>query len=162
MARSALLIWFSIFVWSALPAFAQASDQDAWRKPEQLIRALELKRSDVVAVMEPEAFLAPLISNRGRELVNINGAPDHSVDVIVLYDVLHAVDRRPEFCAKLRRVLRYGGRIVNIDFSADPPSAPPVKSKLTEPQVVDEFEAAGFRISQSVTLLPYQYFQVFE
>jgi hypothetical protein len=151
MARNVLLILISTAC-ACAPAFAQDSDPDAWRKPDQLVRNLELKRSDAVAVLEPEPFLAPLISNRVRSLVNFSDAPDHSVDVIVLYNVLHGMDHRSEFYPKLRRALRLGGRVVNVDLSAE----------LPEPQVVREFTAAKFHITQIVAFLPFQYFQVFE
>jgi hypothetical protein len=132
-------------------ARAQDSQNDP-RKPDQLVRALELKRSDAVAVLEPEPFLAPLIADRVRSLVNFSDAPDHSVDVIVLYDVLHGVDHRSEFYPKLRRALRLGGRVIDVDRSAE----------LPDPQAVREFTAAGFHITKSVSFLPLQYFQVFE
>lgn len=152
MARNALLTWFSFVLctavlWAALPAFGQ--DDSA-----QLIRALELKRSDAVAVLEPDPFLAPRIADRVRMVINFNdpAAPAHRVDVIVLYDALHGIPHRAEFYPKLRRLLRLGGRVVNIDFPAD----------LPEAQAVQEFTAAGFHITKSVALLPLQYFQVFE
>jgi hypothetical protein len=152
MARNALLILISAAC-VGLPVFAQdQSTPDAWRKPDQLVRALELKRSDAVAVLEPEPFLAPLISDRIRSLVTLDDAPDHSVDVIVLYDALHGVDHRSAFYPKLRRALRLGGRLVNVDLSA----------KLPEPQAVQEFTAAGFRITKTISFLPFQYFHVFE
>jgi hypothetical protein len=140
-------------------AFAQAED---WQKPDELVRALGLKKSDSVAVIEPSEFLAPFIANRVRALENIDTAREHSVDVIVLYNVLHKIDRRPEYYARLRHALQFGGRVVNIDFSADPPSLPPIKSKLPEAQALEEFKTAGFRIVQTTNLLPYQYFQAFE
>jgi hypothetical protein len=144
-------------------ACAQDS-QDGWQKPDQLIRALQLKRSDAVVVLEPEPFLVPRITDRVRVMVNFNdpAAPAHSVDVIVLYDALHGVEHRAEFYPKLRHLLRLGGRVVNIDFFADPPSSGPRKPKLPDTQAVREFTAAGFHITQSVALLPFQYFQVFE
>ncbi|MBV9772128.1 MAG: methyltransferase domain-containing protein [Bryobacterales bacterium] len=149
-----------IFTLVCCAARAQDSQND-WQKPEQVLRALSLKRSDAVAVLEPEAFLAPLISNRVRVVGGMD-APAHSADVVVLYDVLHGMDQRAQFYAKLHRVLQFGGRIVNIDFSSDPPGTVPSKSKLTEAQAADEFKAAGFRITQTISSLPYQYIQVFQ
>src|ERR1700678_1175636 len=146
MARNALLILLSAGI--CILARAQDSQNDP-RKPDQLVRALELKRSDAVAVLEPEPFLAPLIADRVRSLVNFSDAPDHSVDVIVLYDVLHGVDHRSEFYPKLRRALRLGGRVIDVDRSAE----------LPDPQAVREFTAAGFHITKSVSFLPLQYFQ---
>jgi SAM-dependent methyltransferase len=161
MARNVLLILISATcAWT--PAFAQDSDPDAWRKPDQLVRALQLKRSDVVAVLEPEPFLAPRIVDRARSLVNLDNAPEHSIDVVVLYDVLHGIDHRPEFYAKLRRALRPDGRVVNIDFLRDPPSSARSEPKLPEPQAVQEFITAGFHVTKTVAFLPFQYFQVLE
>jgi hypothetical protein len=50
MARNAPLIWFSFALCAMLPAFAQ--------EPDQIIRQLELKRSDAVAILELEPFVA--------------------------------------------------------------------------------------------------------
>jgi len=151
MERSVLLISLSIGIRSL--AFAEAPQTDL-RKSDLLIRALELKRSDAVVVLEPEPFVAPRITDRVRVIVNFNDAatPSHSVDVIVLYDTLHALDHRADFYAKLLRVLRLGGRVVNIDLS----------SKLPESQAVQEFTAAGFHITKTVGFLPNRYFHVFE
>jgi hypothetical protein len=159
MAKNVPLILLSAAICAALPAFAQDSDPDAWRKPDQLVRALQLKRSDVVAVVEPQAFLAPLLSDRVHSLVNLDDAPEHSIDVVVLYDALHGVDHRSKFYPKLRRALR--GRVVNIDFFRDPPSPSPPDPKLPEPQAIQEFMTAGFHITKTVSFLPFQYFQVF-
>ena len=147
MAKNALLLWFSVLFCAALPAFAQ--DDSA-----QLIRALELKRSDAVAVIEPDPFIAPRIVDRVRVIVNADdpATRDHTVDVIVLYDALHRNEHRAGFYAKLHRLLRAGGRVVNIDLSA----------KLPESQAAQEFIAAGFRFTRTVSLLPLRYFQMFE
>jgi hypothetical protein len=147
MAKNVPLIWFSILLSATLPVVAQDDSV-------QLVRALELKRSDAVAVLEPDPFIAPRIVDRVRVLVNANdpAAPAHTLDVIVLYNTLHRTEHRAEFYAKLHRLLRAGGRVVNIDLSANLPQA----------QAAQEFVAAGFHISKTVGFLPFQYFQVFE
>ncbi len=144
MARNALLIWFSLTLCAGLPALAQDDST-------QLIRALALKRSDVVAVLEPEPFIVPRIKDRVRVLANLDASP-HSVDVIVLYDALHTIEHRDKLYPKLHQLLRLGGRVVNVDLSAELPA----------PQAVREFTAAGFHITKTVAFLPVQYFQVFE
>src|SRR5580700_1074715 len=143
MAKNALLILLSAAVCAVLPSFAQ---DESTRRPDQLVRALALKGSDVVVLLEPQPFLAPRIADRVR-LVKLDDAPEHSVDVVVLYDVLHGVERRPEFYAKLHRALHFGARVVNVDLSA----------QLPEPQAVQEFTAAGFHITKTVAFLPSQY-----
>jgi hypothetical protein len=147
MAKNALLLWFSVLFRAVLPALAQ--DDSA-----QLIRALELKRSDAVLVLETDPFIAPRIADRVRVIVNPNdtGLREHTVDVIVLYDTLHRTEHRAELYAKLHRLLRAGGRVVNIDRYAS----------LPEAQAAQEFAAAGFHFTRTVSLLPLQYFQMFE
>jgi Methyltransferase domain len=147
MAKNALLLWFSVLLCAALPAFPQ--DNSA-----QLIRALQLKRSDAVVVLEPDPFIAPRIADRVRVIVTADdlSVTPHTVDVVVLYDALHRGEHRAELYSKIHRLLRAGGRVVNIGLSA----------KFPEAQAVQEFAAAGFRITKAVGLLPLQYFQVFE
>jgi len=124
---------------------------------------LELKKSDAVAVLDPEDVLAPRIAKRVRMVINANdpAAPPHAADLIVLYDALHGVAHREKFYPKLHHLLRPGGRVVNIDFSADPPGMPP-EPKLPAIQAVQEFNAAGFHITKTIALLPFEYFQIFE
>ena len=147
MAKNVLLLWFSALLCAALPAFAQ--DDSA-----QLIRALRLKRSDAVVVLEADPFIAPRIADRVRVILNADdpAVTPHTVDVVVLYDTLHRTEHRAELYDKLHRLLRAGGRVVNIDRSASFPEA----------QAAQEFTAAGFHITTTVGLLPPQYFQVFE
>jgi SAM-dependent methyltransferase len=147
MAKNVLLLWFSVLLCAAQPAFAE--DDSA-----QLIRALQLKRSDTVVVLEPDPFIAPRIADRVRVIVNAEdpAVAPHTVDVVVLYDALHGAEHRAELYSKIRRLLRAGGRVVHIDLSA----------KFPEAQAAQEFTAAGFHITKTVGLLPLQYFQVFE
>ncbi|MCC6588963.1 MAG: hypothetical protein IT168_19860 [Bryobacterales bacterium] len=77
-------------------------------------------------------------------------------------DVLHHIENRPAYYAKLKAALKPGGRIVNIDFYKKPlPVGPPPPMKLTPEQAEKEFAAAGFRLDKSHSMLPYQYFQEF-
>jgi hypothetical protein len=99
-----------------------------------------------------------------RTVISFNdpGAPPNGVDVIVLYDALHLIEHRRDFYPKVHHLLRPGGRVTNIDLSADPPSSGPPEPKLPETQAVQEFGAAGFHLVQSVGFLPFQYFLVFK
>jgi ubiquinone/menaquinone biosynthesis C-methylase UbiE len=84
------------------------------------------------------------------------------VDTIFICDVLHHIDQRPDYYAKLAEALKPGGRIVIIDFHKKKlPVGPPVEMKLSEQQVRDELRAAGFRFDKSHAFLRYQYFLEF-
>ena len=163
----------------------------AWQKPEEVLRALELKPQDVVADIGTGAgYFAVRLAPRVAKLyaVDINAdllqftarhapgnvqtvlaapddakLPDASVDVAFFCDVIHHIGGRPEYLRRLARALRPGGRVVIIDFYKKPlPVGPPVEVKLTAEEVTAELRAAGFRLARQFDFLPYQYFLVFK
>jgi ubiquinone/menaquinone biosynthesis C-methylase UbiE len=78
-------------------------------------------------------------------------------------DVLHHIENRPAYYAKLATALKKGGRIVVIDFyKKDLPVGPPPDMKLSDEQVIAEFQQAGFAVSKRLDILPYQYYLFFE
>jgi ubiquinone/menaquinone biosynthesis C-methylase UbiE len=89
--------------------------------------------------------------------------PENSVDTVFICNVLHHIENRPAYYAKLLKALRPGGCIVNIDFyKRDLPVGPPVSMKLSEEEVETEMEAAGLKLRSKTTFLPYQYFLTFQ
>ncbi len=164
--------------------------RDEWQKPHEVITALGLKPSDVVAdigagsgyfsrrfarhaakvyAVDIDADLLKIAAKDAPpNLATVLAAPDdpklppQSVDLIFICDVLHHIDNRPAYYEKLKQALKPGGRIVNIDFyKKELPIGPPVSMKLDPKLVAAEFEKAGFRELKSPARLPYQYFQVF-
>ena len=166
--------------------------RDLWQLPHDVIMALELKRSDVVADIGAGTgyFARRLAQHAGKvyavdidpkllEIAKKNlpanvetvlAAPDDpkladaSVDMIFFCDVLHHIENRPAYYRKLARALKPGGRIVDIDFHKNKPTpfGPPEAMRLSEDTVAGELKAAGFRQTKSLEILPYQYFLVFE
>jgi predicted methyltransferase len=64
---------------------------------------------------------------------------------------------------KLAKILKPGGRVVVIDFyKKSLPVGPPESMKLSEQEVIAEFQKAGFGLSKRLDILPYQYFLFFE
>ncbi len=165
--------------------------RDAWQMPHQVIMALALKPDEVVADLgagsgyftrrlaqhagkvyavdiDPQ-LLAMVKKDAPANVETVLAAPDDpklppaSVDTVFICDVLHHISGRPAYFEKLKRALKPGGRIVNIDFYKRPlPVGPDVAMKLSEEQVEREFSAAGFRKSGQVDTLPYQYFLIFK
>jgi ubiquinone/menaquinone biosynthesis C-methylase UbiE len=165
--------------------------RDEWQKPHAVIEALALRPDEAVAdigagsgyfarrfarhagkvyaVDIDEGLLAMVRKDAPANLVTILAAPDDpklpekSVDTIFFCDVLHHIENRAAYLPKLLKALRPGGRVVDIDFYKKPlPLGPPEAMKLSEEQVIVEFQAAGFRLAKKLELLPYQYFLVFE
>lgn len=164
--------------------------RDAWQKPHEVVMALELKPGDTVAdigagtgyfarrfamhagkvyaVDIDEKLLKIAAGKAPKGIVTVLADPDDpklpagSIDLIFICDVLHHIENRPAYYRKLATALKPGGRIVNIDFyKKDLPMGPPMAMKLSEEQVKAEFEKAGFHLTKSLTILPYQYFLEF-
>jgi len=165
--------------------------RDAWQKPHAVVMALDLKPTDTVAdigagtgyfarrfalhadrvyaVDIDEKLLAMVRAKAPVNLETIVAAPDdphlpqHSVDVVFFCDVLHHIENRPAYYLKLAKVLKPGGRVVVIDFYKRPlPVGPPEAMKLSDEQVITEFQKASFALSKRLDMLPYQYFLFFE
>ena len=165
--------------------------RDEWQKPHDVIMALNLKATDsvadigagtgyfarrfanhagkVYAVDIDEKLLAIAAKNAPPSLQTILSVSDdprlspQSVDVVFFCDVLHHIESRPAYYAKLAKALKPGGRIVVIDFyKKDLPVGPPPSMKLSEQEVAAELNQAGFVVAQQLDILPYQYFVVFK
>jgi arsenite methyltransferase len=196
--------WFTLF------AFAQVAHQhhppqstdeyakvledpsrDAWQKPHDVVMALKLKPTDVVAdigsgtgyfarrfalhaakvyAVDIDATLLELSAKSAPpNLITVLAKPGDpmlaasSVDLIFFCDVLHHIENRPSYFQHLKEALKPGGRIVTIDFyKKQLPVGPPEETKLSEEAIISEFREAGFRLNRKETFLPYQYFLEFE
>jgi ubiquinone/menaquinone biosynthesis C-methylase UbiE len=165
--------------------------RDAWQKPHDVVMALKLRQDEVVADIGAGTgyFAKRFARHAGRVLaVDIEpkllektreGAPANletvvasaddprlapsSVDTIFFCNVLHHIEKRPAYYARLEKALKPGGRIVIVDFyKRKLPVGPPESMKLSEKQVEGELSAAGFRLAGTHDFLPHQYFLIFE
>ena len=165
--------------------------RDEWQKPDDVVAALDLKPTTAIAdigagtgyfarrfaqhagkvyaVDIDKELLAIARKNAPSNLQTILAAPDDprlpaaSIDVVFFCDVLHHIDNRPAYYAKLARALKLDGKIVIVDFyKKDLPVGPPAAMKLSDDQVVSELRQAGFALARRSEILPYQYFLFFE
>lgn len=161
-----------------------------WQKPAEVVSALALRpeetvadigtgtgyftrlfaahSAEVYAVDVNARFLQSIDSLRLPNVVTVHASEDNprlpaaAIDTIFFCNVLHHIDDRPVYYAKLRAALRPGGRVVVIDFHKRPlPQGPPPSMKLAEEEVEQEFDRAGFRLDKKHGFLPYQYFLEF-
>jgi ubiquinone/menaquinone biosynthesis C-methylase UbiE len=165
-------------------------ERDKWQKPHEVVMALALKPTDVVAdIGAGSGYFARRIAKHAAKVYAVDidakllertrtGSPPNvetvlatpddpklppaSVDVVFICDVLHHIENRPAYYAKLKAALKPGGRIVNIDFhDRELPVGPPPSMKLSAEKVKQEFASAGFRLIRQHDFLPYQYFLEF-
>jgi SAM-dependent methyltransferase len=86
---------------------------------------------------------------------------DGLCDVALIVNTYHHFPDPPAYLARLKRSLRPGGRIVNIDFEKrETPHGPPVARRVAREDFVAQARGAGLEVAAEPALLPYQYFVV--
>ena len=164
--------------------------RDEWQKPHEVVTALKLRGDEVIAdigsgsgyftrrfarhagkvlAVDVDSKLLEMIAKAGDpKIQTVLAAGDDpklaaaSVDTVFFCDVLHHIDNRPAYWAKVKSALKPGGRVVVIDFHKKAlPIGPPPAMKIDRKTMIQELKAAGFHLSQSLDSLPYQYFLEF-
>jgi ubiquinone/menaquinone biosynthesis C-methylase UbiE len=88
---------------------------------------------------------------------------DGSIDRFFICDTWHHIDDQTKYLALLKKMLRPGGEVVMIDFKKEEtPMGPPLAMRIAGDALVQQMQAAGFRLATEHTFLPYQYFLVFK
>ena len=88
--------------------------------------------------------------------------PAGEIDLIVILNTWHHIDKRVRYLDKLRQSLSSSGRVAIIDFRrGELPVGPPPKEKLSRDKVVSEFAKAGWELRSESVALEYQYFLIF-
>ena len=133
----------------------------AKRVPEGKVFAADIEQ-DMVRYLGQRAEREHLAN-----LVPVQAAADgpnlpEPVDLILVVDTYHHIGNRTQYFAKLQGSLRSGGRLVIIDFKADSPSGPPPQHRIAPEKVAEELAAAGYGLVETQTILPRQYFLVFQ
>jgi ubiquinone/menaquinone biosynthesis C-methylase UbiE len=129
--------------------------------------------SGTVLAVDPEPNLIVYLRQRSEREGTANVVPvlasnDNPrlpaglVDVVLIVDTYHHIDDRIAYLRNLRRALRPSGRVAVVDWQKRPmPVGPEMDHKLAREQVVGEMTAAGYRLVEEPTFLPYQYFLIF-
>jgi ubiquinone/menaquinone biosynthesis C-methylase UbiE len=87
---------------------------------------------------------------------------DGSIDRFFICDTWHHIDDQTKYLGLLKKMLRPGGEVVMIDFKKEAtPMGPPLAMRIARDALVQQMQAAGFRLATEHTFLPYQYFLVF-
>jgi len=84
---------------------------------------------------------------------------DSEVDMVLIVNTYHHIDRRAEYFALTKKGLKKNGELVVIDFfKIDVPVGPPTEHKVSMDEVIAELKTAGYsNFKVEVNLLPYQF-----
>jgi predicted methyltransferase len=110
------------------------------------------------AERERLATVVPILASADNPRI-----PRGRADLVLIVDTIHHIDDRLNYFRRLHAALAPGGRVAVIDFKPEPlPVGPPPAHKLPRAQIVDELAQAGYRLVAEPSLLPYQYFLIFQ
>jgi len=86
----------------------------------------------------------------------------NSVDKVLMVDVYHEFSYPVEMIASIKSALKEDGEIYLIEYRAEDKSVPIKKlHKMTEDQAIKEMNAAGFKLKENISNLPWQHCMVF-
>ncbi len=87
---------------------------------------------------------------------------ENSVDKVLMVDVYHEFSYPYEMIISIKKALRKDGKIYLIEYRGEDNSVPIKKvHKMTEAQAVKEMKAAGFKLEENISNLPWQHCLVF-
>ena len=117
---------------------------------------------EMLAYIEKRTDLGP------AKVIPVLAAPDDpklpagEVDLVLVVDTWHHIDRRLDYLVRLQKTLSERGRVAIIDwYEGELPVGPPPATKLPREAVIAEFTKAGWRLETESVVLPYQYLLVF-
>jgi ubiquinone/menaquinone biosynthesis C-methylase UbiE len=84
---------------------------------------------------------------------------DKEADLVFSVNVYHHIENRVAYFSELYQKMKKGSELVIVDFKkGDLPQGPPDAMKLSEQQVLEELQKAGFKkVKIDAESLPYQY-----
>ena len=165
-------------------AWMTRPERDREEKPEAVLDALQLRRSDVVAdVGAGVGYFTWRIAKRvdraiavdiQRSMLQLNEAEAarrgarniefrdtaleaNSVDLIFVANAYHEFAEPEKMLEQFRRALRTGGRLVVLEYAKERPGVPVGEAhKMSLAEMRSEIEPAGFVLERILDFLPIQ------
>ena len=88
--------------------------------------------------------------------------PQGALDLVLLVDVYHELQRPQQMLRRLKTSLAPGGRLVLVEFRKEDPQVPiREEHKMSVAEAKLELEAEGYRLERVIDVLPWQHILVF-
>ena len=88
--------------------------------------------------------------------------PNNSVDKILMVDVYHEFNFPREMIRSIKNTLKPNGKLFLVEYRDEDPRVPIKKiHKMSEKQAEKEMDAAGFKLIEKISNLPWQHCMIF-
>ena len=88
--------------------------------------------------------------------------PNNSVDKILMVDVYHEFNFPREMIRSIKNALKPNGKLFLVEYRDEDPRVPIKKiHKMSEKQAEKEMDAAGFKLIENISNLPWQHCMIF-
>jgi len=88
--------------------------------------------------------------------------PNNSVDKILMVDVYHEFNFPREMIRSIKNALKPNGKLFLVEYRDEDPRIPIKKiHKMSEKQAEKEMDAAGFKLIENMSNLPWQHCMIF-
>jgi ubiquinone/menaquinone biosynthesis C-methylase UbiE len=88
--------------------------------------------------------------------------PDRAVDLVLMVDVYHELQRPQAMLQRIRQALSPGGRLVLLEYRKEDPTVPiRPEHKMSVADAKAELEAEGYTLDRVIDVLPRQHILVF-
>ena len=88
--------------------------------------------------------------------------PERSFDLVFIANSFHDLKDKDGFLIKVSRILKTDGRVVNIDWRAEPTEiGPPQEIRISDEKCISMFEKHGFKLNSKIYGGEYHYGLVF-
>ncbi|MGA0373097.1 MAG: class I SAM-dependent methyltransferase [Flavobacteriaceae bacterium] len=88
--------------------------------------------------------------------------PNNSVDKILMVDVYHEFNFPREMIRSIKNTLKPNGKLFLVEYRDEDPRIPIKKiHKMSEKQAEKEMDAAGFKLIENISNLPWQHCMIF-
>jgi SAM-dependent methyltransferase len=129
--------------------------------PRGIVFAVDIERKMVehIAARAKEVGLSNV---RGVVAGETSARLPEPVDLVLLVNVYHHIEKRMDYMRDLASSLRRGGRVAIIEARPDAEQGPPKHFRLAVTRIDEEMAAAGYRRIAQRDFLPRQNFLVYE
>ena len=115
---------------------------------------------DALARNKENLNLDNIILIKGNE--KSSKLPANTIDKVIMVDVYHEFAHPIEMINSIKQALKPNGKIFLIEYRAEDDKVPITRlHKMSEAQAVREMDAAGLKLKQNISNLPWQHCMVF-